>query len=493
MWIYRNRLIGVEINLLFLILIYMSIVVLKKKSLRFQNTISGKDKDGFSLVGGHRNIGSVGPTNLAKSVTRTRFRGTAPMGHGSTNGVYKISVCNSGSCCTNDSSIIKSSVKNTKGAILQQYKWLHSGYPNYWVKADDSRPESTSQSAYIKVISTRKSGCVINKVNSGIKLDACPENENICKSSSYHIGGRRVYRTFYSKDLNAYPQSCSQYTSTRYLKKNNLPTPDCLKPFPMMLNHNGCDKNYLTPEEAIADGALPSDWMNCLPSYECNKCEYVFNEFRTSPSLRTANVTTNGANTTSVNYIDTLSQKDNNCAYLTIDFPFYFFGVNHGNSTFGDVSRSNGLYFCSKFILGFGQLPSELTTINWSAQNGPAILLGNYDRYVREFYYSGTQEVNNIQYIRIVILGSDHANENLEANPVNYELFIGRDDCCQYIELRVQSQAVNAGTWNITDGTSFKNVFPSGFNALTGGKYVLKSDLFGNNWELFTDRSIDFK
>ena len=49
----------------------MSIVVLKKKSLRFQNTISGKEKDGFSLVGGHRNIGSVGPTNLAKSVTRT--------------------------------------------------------------------------------------------------------------------------------------------------------------------------------------------------------------------------------------------------------------------------------------------------------------------------------------------------------------------------------------------------------------------------------------
>lgn len=472
----------------------MSIVVLKKKSLRFQNSISGQGKDGFSLVGGHRNIGSVGPTNLAKSVTRTRFRGTAPMGHGSTNGVYKISVYNSGSCCNNDPNIIKSSVKNNKGAIIQQYKWLHSAYPNYWVKSDDSRPESTSQSAYIKVLSSRNSVCVENKVNSGIKIDDCADNENICRASSYHIGGRRIYRTFYSKDLNRYPQSCSQYTSTRYLKKNNLPTPDCLKPFPMTLNHNGCDKNYLTPEEAIADGALPADWMNCRAPYECNKCPYVFDDFRTFSSLRTANISINDVNTTSVNYIDTLSQKDNECNYLTVDFPFYFFGVNHGNSTFGNVSRSNGLYFCTKFVLGFGELKSELiNTSSWNETMGPAILLGNYDRYIREFYYSETQQLNNIKYIRILILGTDHANEDLEANPVNYELFIGRDDCFQYIELRVNTQAVNSGTWNITDGTSFKNIFPVGFNALTGGKYLLRSDLFGNNWELFTDRSIDFK
>lgn len=472
----------------------MSIVVLKKKSLRFQNSISGQGKDGFSLVGGHRNIGSVGQTNLAKSVSRTRFRGTAPMGHGSTNGIYKISVFNSGSCCTNDPSIIKSSVKNNRGAIIHQYKWLHSAYPNYWVKSDDSRPEATSQSAYIKVISSRNSVCVENKVNSGIITDSCSENENICKSSSYHIGGRRIYRTFYSKELNTYPQSCSQYTSTRYLKKNNLPTPDCLKPFPMTLNHNGCDKNYLTPDEAIADGALPSDWMNCRALYECNKCPYVFDDFARFSSLKTANISTNGPNVSSVNYIDTLSQKDNACRYLTIDFPFYFFGVNHGHSNGGTDERTEGLYFCSKFVLGFGDLKSELATTNsWDATMGPAILLGNTDRYVREFYYSETQQLNNIKYIRIVILGNDDANENLEVNQVNYELFIGRDDCFQYIELRIQSQALNAGKWDITDGNTFKNVFPSGFNALTGGKYVLRSNLFGNNWELFTDRSIDFK
>ena len=60
----------------------MSIVALKRNSRRFLAPISGRGHDGFSLVGGHRNIGVVGPTNLAKSVTRTRFRGNAPMGHG---------------------------------------------------------------------------------------------------------------------------------------------------------------------------------------------------------------------------------------------------------------------------------------------------------------------------------------------------------------------------------------------------------------------------
>ena len=66
----------------------MSLVALKKKTYA-QKNLSGRGPEklfntlgpfgtntdinsygvGFSLVGGHRNIGSVGPTNLAKSVT----------------------------------------------------------------------------------------------------------------------------------------------------------------------------------------------------------------------------------------------------------------------------------------------------------------------------------------------------------------------------------------------------------------------------------------
>jgi hypothetical protein len=447
----------------------MSIVVLKRNSRRFQAPISGRGHDGFSLVGGYRNVGAVGQTNLAKSVTRTRFRGNAPMGHGGCCGTYKISVCNSGSCCTNDPSIIKSTVKNTKGAILKQYKWIHSAYPRYWVKPDDSMPENYSQGIYVKKLTAQYSNCVVNKVDAGIneycyskiietnqfyppiafsnnndkivsgnsygngkyvasasgsagityraynlfdfgstiaksnnrydgsgaytstyststtqnnipikgdywsielptpiilykfKLigptagdglpkgivivgnnsafdpvssnnfgnrvgpwdvlfetddlsivdkdwgynktifinlnvglfsksysvfriivkttngfssaaleewtlyegQIVPDYDNKCKSASYHIGGKKYYRSFYSKDLNSRPTSCSQYVTAGLYKKNNLPTPPCLQSFPMNLSHNGCDVNYLTPQEAIAAGALPSDWMNC--------------------------------------------------------------------------------------------------------------------------------------------------------------------------------------------------------------------------------------
>jgi len=93
----------------------MSIVTLKNKSAaRYGNhSVEGV---GFSLNGVSRFIG-VGPTVLSKSVTRTPFRGTEPVGHGGgarcrvggikgrasrcdSNNEYVKSVHNSGSCCT---------------------------------------------------------------------------------------------------------------------------------------------------------------------------------------------------------------------------------------------------------------------------------------------------------------------------------------------------------------------------------------------------------
>ena len=148
----------------------MSIVTLKKKSRSFQDHISGRGHDGFSLVGGHRNIGVVGPTNLAKSVTRTQFRGNAPMGHGGCCGTYKVSICNSGSCSTNDPAIIKSTVKNTKESILKKYKWIHSAYPRFWVKPDDSMPENYSQGIYIRNLTAKNSTCVLDKMDTGVAL-----------------------------------------------------------------------------------------------------------------------------------------------------------------------------------------------------------------------------------------------------------------------------------------------------------------------------------
>lgn len=66
----------------------MSIVVLLKKSRRYKVPISSHV---FSINGTHRNIGIVGPTNLANSENNI--------------------------CCTNSNNVVKKSVKNTKGYL----------------------------------------------------------------------------------------------------------------------------------------------------------------------------------------------------------------------------------------------------------------------------------------------------------------------------------------------------------------------------------------
>ena len=248
----------------------MSIVALKRNSRRYQVPISGRGHEGFSLVGGHRNIGSVGPTNLAKSVTRTPFRGTAPMGNGGCCGTFVISIANSGSCNTNDPGIIKKTVKNNKGSIIQQYKWIHSAYPRLWTKNGATMPGNFSQGEYIKNVVAGSATCVVDKVNSGI--NDCGGNLQ-CKAAEYHIGGKKYYRSFYSKNLKPYPTSCSQYQISALMKKNNLPTPPCLAPFPMVLNNQACVDNLYTPQQAIDAGLLPEDWMNCNPALNTNCVE----------------------------------------------------------------------------------------------------------------------------------------------------------------------------------------------------------------------------
>ena len=68
----------------------MSIVILKRKSERFKlgEGISGKGKKGFSLNGGHRNQGWVGQDLRGRHLSRTLYRGLAPIGHGGCCGTY---------------------------------------------------------------------------------------------------------------------------------------------------------------------------------------------------------------------------------------------------------------------------------------------------------------------------------------------------------------------------------------------------------------------
>ena len=241
----------------------MSIVALKRNSRRFQAHISGGSQ-GFSLNGGRRNIGTVGQTNLGRSVTRTPFRGTEPIGHGGSNGQYIKIVNNSGSCCTNDPNVIKRSNKNTKGLIYSTIKYPTSVYNDscttcqtIWPWTKDTSALNYSQGSHIQKLVGEVARRDDEKKNDGSAPDAGINNFSIdCDAASSFIGGRKVVRQCYSKTVST-ATSAENYMRTSLLKKNCLPTPPNKKPFPMTLNHNGgCFINYLTPEEARAAGQL---------------------------------------------------------------------------------------------------------------------------------------------------------------------------------------------------------------------------------------------
>ena len=303
----------------------MSLVTLKKKSRHNRRIapISGRGINGFSLNGGHRNIGGIGQFRMISNTTRTPFRGTEPMGNGGRGGQYYNKPANSGSCCTNDNSIIKKSSLNTAGMIDTKYKWTKGTYPNYWVQDDDNSYRVTrDQATYIKNLTQQCGASVFTNVqsngNCGTTVDSpnsdfiysCSGNKGAC---SYYIGTRKYIRTPYVKNLNQPAKSQGQYISTGGVAiRQCLPTPVNKQPFPMKLHHatptqlssyrigvpasststngvGGCQTNYLTWKEAKDAGALPQDWKEPDTSPSFNLVQRSSNYPNPNPSGVTPN------------------------------------------------------------------------------------------------------------------------------------------------------------------------------------------------------------
>jgi len=111
---------------------------------------------GFSLNGGHRNVGGIGK-DMKMSKSGTPFRGTHPIGWGGTYGAYPESqpVLNSQIVNTEGDQYryIKPSVLSTFGMLRKKYKWAYYGkYPNYWVQPNytGNQTDTKSQKLYIQ-------------------------------------------------------------------------------------------------------------------------------------------------------------------------------------------------------------------------------------------------------------------------------------------------------------------------------------------------------
>ena len=123
--------------------------------------------EGFSLNGGHRNIGYVGKS-YAMSRNGTPMHGQYPYGSGGINGRYAqptpVYNVNHVYALGTQADYIKQSVLSTKGMLAKKYRWIHSGqYPNYWVQPNYTgfQIDSASQGAYLQSLSAANS-CVVD-------------------------------------------------------------------------------------------------------------------------------------------------------------------------------------------------------------------------------------------------------------------------------------------------------------------------------------------
>jgi hypothetical protein len=216
---------------------------------------------GFSINGGHRNIGGVG-RDMKMSKSGTPYRGTQPIGFGGTYGKYPSAtlvgsngqytgvvrnaqskqaavepVLNSRIVDTMGTQYlyIKPSVLSTHGMLDKKYRWAYYGqYPNNWVQPDytGNQTDTASQGLYVQ---NKASANTCNlKVNNVGQYETyfvgC--GPTLCKPGRSTAGFKyndMARNAPYTKVLYE-PVSYAQY-NLRLTRKCNNPT-GAQKPFP---------------------------------------------------------------------------------------------------------------------------------------------------------------------------------------------------------------------------------------------------------------------
>ena len=102
----------------------MSIATLKRKTqAKYNNSSVGQRQ--FSLNGTHRSQGYVGQTMLSRSLPRSLMNGNVLRGHGGCCGFYPVKpIVQSGLNYQEDSRVVKSTVMNTAGMIVNKYSCI---------------------------------------------------------------------------------------------------------------------------------------------------------------------------------------------------------------------------------------------------------------------------------------------------------------------------------------------------------------------------------
>jgi len=198
---------------------------------------------GFSLNGGHRNVGYVGQS-MAMSKNGTSFRGKYPRGAGGACGNYQSGdiVYNSAQVVTlgDQYKYIKPTVLSDFRTFRNKYKWAYTGaYPNNVVQANGqgNLSENSSQGVYLHKLSVAND-CVVDTNDSEKYVD----NIKSCGPFGCSKTSGRGY-TYNTAAANApytkllyQPQTSGQHTM-RIQRKCADPSPDQM-PIPGPKNGN---------------------------------------------------------------------------------------------------------------------------------------------------------------------------------------------------------------------------------------------------------------
>ena len=196
----------------------------------------------------------------------------------------------------------------------------------------------------------------------------------------------------------------------------------------------------------------------------------------------------------------TNSGDDDGYAYLPFTgMDFYFFGTNYGNSD-GTIPTTS-IYMNTNNAFGFGIGKTDYN--DWD-MSSPAIIFDLFDSYNIAPYVSPPQNgtISGVKYVRIVATGTDYDsynNSDLTTIKKAYEIYYVRDNYFQYMQFNCYFEGgfdrlsqYSGGVSNITNGTAFQNTFgsfgnnpPNTGGPQTGGSYVIRSDLNGDNWQFF--------
>jgi hypothetical protein len=217
---------------------------------------------GFSINGGHRNIGGVG-RDMKMSKSGTPYRGTQPVGFGGTFGKYP-SATLVGNADTQSTGVIrnahskqaavepllnsrivdtmgtqykyvKPSVLSTYGMLDKKYRWAYYGqYPNNWVQPDytGNQTDTASQGLYVQNLAAA------NTCNLKVNNVGQYEGYVVGCGPTLCTGGRSTARFKYNDMVRNAPYTKILHQPVSYAQYNLKLTRGCnnpvgaQKPFP---------------------------------------------------------------------------------------------------------------------------------------------------------------------------------------------------------------------------------------------------------------------